>query len=208
MTNQDPLSATPRGTETLSGTAATPAPDTPFADRALVLVGLMGAGKSSVGRRLACRLGRTFLDADEEIERASGMTIPEYFEKYGEASFREGESRVIQRLLADGPVVLATGGGAFMNEDTRAAIRQAGLSIWLKADLETLVERTARSTNRPLLRQGDPAQVLQSLMDQRYPVYAQADITIVSGRESAETTVDQVLEALARPDMANPDIAP
>ncbi|MGB0684359.1 MAG: shikimate kinase [Magnetovibrionaceae bacterium] len=164
--------------------------------KTLVLVGLMGAGKSSVGRRLAARLDLPFRDADTEIEERSGFSIPDYFERFGEADFREGERRVIQSLLEEGPMVLATGGGAFMDEKTREFIRNAGTSIWLKADLETLLERTSRSNNRPLLRGKDPRKVLQTLMDQRYPVYAQADVTVQTGQDSPDVTVEMVVSAL------------
>jgi shikimate kinase len=165
-------------------------------DRSIVLVGLMGAGKTSIGRRLANRLGLTFKDADAEIEAAAAATIPEIFERLGEPAFRDGERRVIARLL-DGPVhVLATGGGAFMDADTRALIASRAVSVWLRADLETLVQRTGRSSHRPLLRNGDPREILARLMEQRYPVYAQADIVVQSDDRPAERTVDLVIAAL------------
>lgn len=148
--------------------------------RTLVLVGLMGAGKTSVGRRVAQLLDLPFADSDHEIESVSRMTVPELFEAYGEAEFRALEQRVVSRLVADGPAVIATGGGAFMNADTRAAISQSGISVWLKADLDTLMERVAKRQNRPLLKTPDPRAMMQRLMDDRYPVYARADVTIIS----------------------------
>lgn len=165
--------------------------------RSIVLVGLMGAGKSSIGRRLAQRLAMPFLDADTEIEKAAGMTIPEIFEKHGEPYFRAGEVRVVARLLDSGPQVLATGGGAYMNEETRARIRARGVSVWLKADLDVLLKRVRRRADRPLLRADDPAEVLRRLMDQRYPVYAEADLTVVSREASHEDIVDDVIAAVA-----------
>jgi shikimate kinase len=165
--------------------------------RSVVLVGLMGAGKSSIGRRLAQRLGLPFLDADTEIEKAAGMTIPEIFEKHGEPYFRSGEVRVVARLLDGGPQVLATGGGAYMNEETRARIRAQGVSVWLKADLDVLLKRVRRRADRPLLKADDPAEVLRRLMDQRHPFYAEADLTVVSREASHEDIVDDVIAAVA-----------
>ncbi len=164
--------------------------------RSLVLVGLMGAGKSSVGRRLAARLGLPFRDADAEIERAAGCTIAELFARYGERAFREGERRVISRLLAQGPFVIATGGGAWMDPATRAAVRQHGVALWLRARLAVLVRRVASRHSRPLLAGGDPAEILQALMAQRHPVYAEADLVVESGDDALEVTVTRVLEAL------------
>ena len=161
------------------------------------MVGLMGAGKSSIGRRLATRLNLPFVDADTDIEAAAGCTIAEFFERHGEAEFRDGERRVIARLLEDEPKVLATGGGAFMDAETRAAIAQAGISVWLRADLDTLVRRTARRTDRPLLNNGDPTNTLESLMETRHPVYAQADIVVDSNDGPPDETVERVVEALA-----------
>jgi len=161
------------------------------------MVGLMGAGKSSIGRRLAARLNLPFVDADTEIEAAAGCTIAEFFERHGEAEFRDGERRVIARLLEDEPKVLATGGGAFMDAETRDAIAQAGISVWLRADLDTLVRRTARRTDRPLLNTDDPANTLESLMETRHPVYAQADIVVDSNDGPPDETVERVVEALA-----------
>jgi shikimate kinase len=165
--------------------------------RALVLVGLMGAGKSSVGRRLATRLELPFVDADQEIETAAGMTIPEIFARHGEPAFRDGERRVIARLLGDPVHVLATGGGAFMDERTRAAIGARAISIWLRAELDELVRRVSRRTDRPLLKGGDPRAVLERLMAERYPVYAQADVTVPSSSGSTEETVERILAQLA-----------
>ncbi len=167
--------------------------------RSIVLIGMMGAGKSSIGRRLAQRLGLPFLDADTEIEAAhAGVTIAEIFASYGEAYFRSGEQRVIARLLDSGPQVLATGGGAYMNADTRAAIAQKGISVWLKADFEVLMKRVKRrsTADRPML-QGDPAQRIRHLMDERYPVYAQADMTVMSRDVAHETIVSEIIAELA-----------
>ncbi|WP_367182935.1 shikimate kinase [Ferrovibrio sp.] len=164
--------------------------------RSLVLVGLMGAGKSSVGRRLAGRLGFDFLDADIEIEKAAGASIPEIFAAHGEAAFRDGERKVIARLLEQPRIVLATGGGAFMNAETRARIRERGLSIWLKAELDVLAKRCARRSNRPLLQNGDLRGTLQRLMQERYPVYAEADISVISADGPHEAVVEQILLAL------------
>ncbi|TMJ05109.1 MAG: shikimate kinase [Alphaproteobacteria bacterium] len=167
--------------------------------RSVVLVGMMGAGKSSIGRRLAQRLGLTFVDADAEIEAAAGMTIAEIFATYGEPYFRSGEQRVIARLLESGPQVLATGGGAFMNAETRAATRQKGVSVWLKAEFEVLMRRVKRraTADRPML-QGEPAQRIRHLMDERYPIYAQADVTVMSREVSHEIIVNEIVAELAR----------
>ena len=159
---------------------------------------MMGAGKSSIGRRLAARLGMPFVDADTEIEKAAGMTIPEIFATHGEPDFRAGEARVIARLLDSGPQVLATGGGAFMNADTRAAIRAKGVSIWLKADLDVLMRRIKRRGDRPLLKTADPAATLRRLIDERYPVYAEADLTVESRDVPHDTIVDEIVDGLAR----------
>jgi shikimate kinase len=166
--------------------------------RSVVLVGMMGAGKSSVGRRLAARLGIPFVDADSEIEQAAQMTIPEIFAKYGEAAFRSAEARVILRLLEGGPQVLATGGGAFMNADTRAAIHAKGLSVWLKADLDVLIRRVKRRSDRPLLHTDDPAETLRRLLAERSPTYSQADLTIHSREVPHERIVDEIMAALAQ----------
>ena len=164
--------------------------------RTLVLVGLMGAGKTNIGRRLAQRLGLGFVDADSEIEAAAGETIEEIFERRGEAAFREGERKVIARLLGNAPHVLATGGGAFMDPDTRTLIRERGISIWLRADLDLLHHRVSRRNNRPLLKQGNPREILARLIDQRYPVYAQADVTVDTVDGPPEATLDRVIAAL------------
>jgi len=165
--------------------------------RSIVLVGIMGAGKSSVGRRLAARLGVPFVDADTEIEKAAaGMSIPEIFAKHGEPYFRAGETRVIARLLDGGPQVLATGGGAFMNAETRAAIRAKGISVWLSATLDVLSRRIKRRNDRPLLKGADPIETLQRLMDERYPVYAEADLTVESRDVPHEAIVEEVIESL------------
>jgi len=167
-----------------------------LAGRSIVMVGLMGAGKTSIGRRLAARLGLPFRDADAEIEAAAGCTIPEIFARYGEQAFRDGERRVIRRLLAGDPLVLATGGGAFMDEQTRAAIRHDAVSVWLRATLPILLRRVAGRTNRPLLNNADPAEVLRGLMVQRHPVYAEADLVVDCSDDSPEHTTSLVLNAL------------
>ena len=166
--------------------------------RSIVLVGLMGCGKSSVGRRLAARLELPFVDADDEIERAAGKSIPDIFAEHGEAHFRDGERKVIQRLLTQGPRVMATGGGAYMNDETRANIARDGISIWLKAELAVLMRRVAKRNNRPLLMDEDPEAVMRRLMDVRYPTYAKADITLDSRDVAHEVIVAECLEALAR----------
>src|SRR4051812_10129681 len=166
--------------------------------RSVVLVGMMGAGKSSIGRRLAQRLGIGFVDADAEIEAAAGMTIAEIFASYGEPYFRSGEQRVIARLLESGPQVLATGGGACMNPETRAAIAQRGLSVWLKAEYDVLVKRVKRraTADRPML-QGDPTTRIRDLMDARYPIYAQANVTVISREVSHEAIVSEIIVGLS-----------
>ncbi|MGO4707012.1 shikimate kinase [Microvirga sp. 2MCAF38] len=164
--------------------------------RSLVLVGLMGAGKSTVGRRLAQKLGLPFRDADHEIEAAAGMTIPDIFAIHGEAHFRDGERRVIGRLLQDGPMVLATGGGAFMNAETRAGIAQSGISIWLRADLDVLMKRVRKRTNRPLLQSPDPEGTMRKLMEERHPIYATADLTVDSHEAPHDRVVIDVIDAL------------
>lgn len=164
--------------------------------RSVVLVGLMGAGKSTVGRRLAARLGLPFKDADHEIETAAGMSIPDIFAVHGEPSFRDGERRVIARLLQDGPLVLATGGGAFMNAETRARIAEAGVSIWLRADLPVLMRRVRKRSNRPLLQNPDPEGVMRELMKTRHPVYGLAHLTVESRDVPHDRVVADVLAAL------------
>ena len=168
-----------------------------LAGRTLVMVGMMGAGKSSIGRRLAARLGMTFVDADSEIEQAANASIPEIFEQHGEAYFRDGERRVIQRLLDGKPKVLATGGGAYIQPDTRAAIERAGISIWLKADRELLLSRVKRRGGRPLLASGDPAEIIDRLIAERYPIYAEAKIHIQSRDVAHDAVIDDILAVLA-----------
>ncbi len=164
--------------------------------RTVALVGLMGAGKSAIGKRLALRLGLPFVDADDEIESAAGCTIAEIFDKYGEAEFRAGERRVISRLLERPPHVLSTGGGAYMDPDTRGLMRERAITVWLRAELDVLSDRVRKRGHRPLLRQGDPRDILAGLMAQRYPVYAEADIVVDSTAQPADRTTDQVVEAL------------
>lgn len=166
-------------------------------DRVIVFVGLMGAGKTAIGKRVAQLLGLPFVDSDHEIEAVSRMTIPELFETYGEPEFRALEQRVIERLLREGPCVVSTGGGAFMNAQTRNAIAARGVSLWLKAELDLLMERVGRNQNRPLLKNPDPRGVMQRLMDERYPVYAQADITMETRDANREIIADEALQALS-----------
>lgn len=170
--------------------------DRPRIDRPVVLVGLMGAGKTCVGRKLAESLGLPFLDSDNEVEDAAGCEVRYIFEVYGEPAFRDCERRVIRRLLQAGPGIIATGGGAFMDPATREAVKTNAISIWLRADPEVLHQRTKRSKARPLLAKGDPLQTLKDLAEQRYPVYAEADITIDTGNEGLETTLQKAIEAL------------
>ncbi|MFM9975839.1 MAG: shikimate kinase [Beijerinckiaceae bacterium] len=167
-----------------------------LADRLIVLVGMMASGKTSVGRLLARRLQLPFVDADHEIEAAAQMSIPEVFAKHGEEYFRSGERRVIARLLGEGPRVLATGGGAFMCPETRDLIRQRGISIWLKADAQTLFRRAKRRSNRPLLQTKDPEATIREMMEIRYPVYAKADVSIESKDGTYDETVDSVIAGL------------
>jgi len=164
--------------------------------RSIVLIGLMGSGKSSTGRRLAQELGLEFVDADEEIEAAARLSITEIFARHGEDSFRDGERRVMARLLRDGPRVLASGGGAFMNEETRARIALSGISIWLKADQDVLWRRVRKRSHRPLLQGGDPEQTLRTLLEQRYPVYALADVTVVSRDGPHELAVEEAIAGI------------
>lgn len=165
--------------------------------RSIVFVGLMGAGKTVIGRKVAGTLNLPFIDSDHEIETVSRMTIPELFANYGEEEFRSLERRVIARLLEDGPRVLSTGGGAFMSEDTRRAIGENGISVWLKADLDTLMHRVAKRQNRPLLNTENPRAVMQRLMEVRYPVYMQADIAVRTREEPKEVIAAEVLHGLA-----------
>ncbi|HEX3537234.1 MAG TPA: shikimate kinase [Stellaceae bacterium] len=165
--------------------------------RTIVLVGLMGAGKTKIGRRLAARLELPFFDSDHEIEAAAGESIPEIFEHHGEIAFRDGERRVIARLLRQPVHVLATGGGAFMDPQTRAIIARRGVSVWLRADLDVLLARVSRRSNRPLLQERDPRAVLAELIERRYPVYAEADLTIDSGDGPPDATAARVIASLA-----------
>ncbi len=169
-------------------------------DRPVVLVGMMGVGKTSVGKRLAATLHCRFVDADEEIEKAARMSIPEMFELHGEAYFRDGERRVIARLIEDagGRMVIATGGGAFCNAETRALILGKAIAVWLDSDLDTLVERTARKDNRPLLKQGNRREVLERLRDERRPAYAQAPIHVISEDGPHTRTVNKILSGIAQ----------
>lgn len=164
--------------------------------KSLVLVGLMGAGKSAIGRRLGAQLGLPFLDADNEIETAAGQSISDIFKDHGEPYFRDREEKVIERLLLDGPVILATGGGAFMSEKTQAVIKQNAISLWLKADLDILMERVGRRDHRPLLQTENPTQIMRNLMDIRYPVYSLADITIESRDVAHEVIIEEIIEAV------------
>lgn len=168
-----------------------------LAGRSVVFVGLMGAGKTAIGRKVAALLDLPFIDSDQEIEQVSRMTIPELFERYGEPEFRALESRVIQRVLETGPQVLSTGGGAFMNAQTRGLIAAQAVSIWLKADLDVLFARVAKKQNRPLLKTEDPKATLRRLMDERYPVYAEANVTVYTRDERKDVIVGEVLDALA-----------
>jgi shikimate kinase len=164
--------------------------------RTVALVGMMGAGKSAVGKRLAAKLGVIFHDADEEIEAAAGCSVSEIFERFGESAFRDGERKVIARLLGEAPHVLATGGGAFINEQTRARIEAGATSIWLKVPLDTLVARVGRRDTRPLLRNGNPREILEKLLKEREPIYAQADLTVDSEEGPHASAVDRILSAL------------
>jgi len=166
--------------------------------RSIVLVGLMGAGKSSVGRHLARTLHLPFVDADPEIEAAAGCCVSDIFKLYGEQAFRDGERKVIARLLSEGPQVLATGGGAFMEPETRKVISETSISIWLKADLEVLYGRTVGRKHRPLLNQGDSRETLKRLMAERYPVYAEASLTVETRDERTPATTKRVIEALTQ----------
>lgn len=173
--------------------------------RPVALIGLMGCGKSTVGVRLAAMLGAGFRDADAEIVKAAGMTIAEIFETYGETAFRDGEKRVIARLMSGAPLIVATGGGAYMAAETRGAIHAAGAAIWLHADLETLVERTSRRKSRPLLNRGDPREILSGLMATRYPVYAEAEMRVES---TATGKAEDVAKAAIRAILARDETLP
>jgi shikimate kinase len=180
-----------------------------LAGRSIVLVGLMGAGKSTIGRRLAQKLGLEFVDADAAIEQAAGKSIQEIFADHGESYFRDGERKVIARLLDSGPQVVATGGGAFMNPETRRLIADRGIAVWLKADLPLLMKRVRRRNDRPLLASGDPEDTMRRLMEERYPVYGEAEITVESRDVPHATIVTDVIRALAmRPRAPGPAAAP
>ena len=165
-------------------------------ERSIILVGLMGSGKSAIGRRLAARIGMEFIDADAEIETAAGLSINNIFEVHGELAFRDGERRVIARLLAQPAHVLATGGGAFMDSETRKCVKERGISIWLRADLDVLLRRVSRRDNRPLLKVNNKEDILRGLIEERYPTYGEADITVQSQDGPHEETVGEVLVAL------------
>lgn len=187
-------------TETASQAPASLSHDAEIASalgkRCIVLIGMMGAGKSTIGRRMAARLRLPFVDADTEIETAAGMSIPDIFETHGEPHFRDGEARVIARLLEGGPAVVATGGGAFMREETRARIRDRAVSIWLKADADTIMKRVRRRSDRPLLQNADPEATVSRLLGEREPVYGTADLVILSRDVPHDRIVDECIEAL------------
>lgn len=167
-----------------------------LAGRPIVLVGMMGAGKTTVGRRLANRLGRHFIDSDEEVEKAAGMSIEDIFKAHGEADFRAGEVKVIARLLKEEGLVLGTGGGAFINTDTRALVKATAASVWIKADFDLLFQRVQRRSNRPLLKTANPRETLRNLMDIRYPIYAEADVTVVTRDVPQDQVASDVIDAL------------
>jgi shikimate kinase len=177
--------------------------------RPIVLVGMMGAGKTTVGRRLANRLGRHFIDSDEEVEKAAGMSIEDIFKLHGEADFRAGEVKVIARLLKEEGLVLGTGGGAFINAETRALVKATAASVWIKADFDLLFARVQRRSNRPLLKTANPRETLRHLMDIRYPIYAEADVTVITRDVPQDQVANDVIEALlaylapAQPEAAN-----
>jgi shikimate kinase len=182
--------------DTTAAEAADAEPGSDETPRSIALVGLMGAGKSSVGARVAAALGWTFVDSDSEIEEAAKMSIPDIFDAYGEAEFRALERRVIARLLSDEPIVLATGGGAFMHPETRALMKQKAVTVWLRADIEVLLKRVGRRNDRPLLAGDDPRAVMERLMAERHPIYAEADLTVESHDGPQADTVRAVLDAL------------
>jgi len=177
-------------------------------NRTVALVGMMGAGKTSVGKRVAARLGVPFKDADQEIEAAAGLTVAEIFEKHGEPEFRSGERRVIARLLSEPPLVLATGGGAYMDPATRAAMKQTAFTIWLKAPVELLLARTAKRQTRPLLNNSDPRGTLERLLEQRAPVYAEADYVVDCVDGPKDVAVEQVLTMLKSRGLAMEEATP
>jgi shikimate kinase len=192
MSNSMPETATPAG----AGASQEAEIISALGTRSVVLVGMMGVGKSTIGRRLSARLHLPFLDADTEIEAAAGMSIPDIFETHGEPHFRDGEARVIARLLDGGPAVIATGGGAFMREETRNRIRDKAVSLWLKADADIIMKRVKRRADRPLLQTADPAATVGRLIEEREPVYQRADLTIWSRDVPHERIVDECLDAL------------
>ena len=167
-----------------------------LAGRPIVLVGMMGAGKTTVGRRLANRLGRHFTDSDEEIEKAAGMSIDDIFRLHGETDFRAGEVKVIARLLKEDGLVLGTGGGAFMNAETRGMVKELAVSVWIKADFELLFARVSRRSNRPLLKTANPRETLKKLIEARYPIYAEADVTVVSRDVPQDQVASDVIDAV------------
>lgn len=175
-----------------------------LAGRSVAIVGLMGAGKTTVGKRVSQMLGLPFHDSDQEIEAASRMSVPELFAHYGEPEFRALEARVIARLAEDGPSVLSTGGGAYMHEETRERLRASAVTVWLKADLDLLMERVSRRSDRPLLQAPDPKVVMRDLMEARYPFYAQADITVLSRNVKREVVAQEVIAAIARMNQDEP----
>jgi len=181
----------------MSATVSSADPAVFIPSKSIVIVGGPGVGKSSIGRKLAARFAIPFFDADEEIEKAAGMNIEQIFERFGEAEFRKGERRVIARLLDQPTHILATGGGAFMDQETRAIIRAKAISVWLRADITTLFERTSRRSDRPLLKQGDPRAILEKLLAERSPFYAEADVVADSDNRPAEETVERVVKALS-----------
>jgi shikimate kinase len=170
---------------------------TKYLDRPVVMIGLMGAGKTKMGGLLAQSLGVPFVDADQEIESAAGMSIADIFANHGESAFRDLERKILARLLSEDVKVIATGGGAVMNEQTAALVWEKSLSVWIKADLDVLVERTSRNNKRPLLKNGDPREILQNLMTARYPVYQQADVNIETNSADVELTLKNLLQEVA-----------
>lgn len=186
----------------MTATDPTPSADVPalrrrLGSRSIIFVGLMGAGKTVIGRKVAQVLDLPFVDSDHEIESVSRMSVPDLFETYGEAEFRALEQRVIARLLKSGPQVVSTGGGAFMNQDTRRAVARCGVAVWLKADIDTLMERVAKRQNRPLLQGDDPRAVMEELMRQRYPIYAEAHVTVTTRDERKEVIAAEAIDAVA-----------
>ena len=175
-----------------------------LADRSIVMVGMMGCGKSAIGRRLSNALDLRFVDADDEIEKAAGMSINEIFSQLGESHFRDGERRVIARLLAGGPQVLSTGGGAIMNEETRARVKEIGVSVWLRAELPILMRRVMRRDNRPLLKTPNPESRMRELLEIRNPIYAEADVTVESRDVQHDVIVNEILSKLIAGPLAPP----